>query len=85
MRLVALAALAALAVALAGCGSASGSSGSATVWVTRDRGADVLRAESVPSGESAMQALDRVASLKTRFGGRYVREVDGVSEQGRRA
>jgi len=77
--------LAALAVALAGCGSASGSSGSATVWVTRDRGADVLRAESVPSGESAMQALDRVASLKTRFGGRYVREVDGVSEQGRRA
>jgi hypothetical protein len=82
---VRLAALAALAVALAGCGSASSSSGSATVWVTRDRGGAVLRTATVPTGESAMQALDRIASVKTRFGGRYVREVDGVSEQGPRA
>jgi hypothetical protein len=32
-----------------------------------------------------MQALDRVASVKTRFGGRYVRAVDGVGEQSRRS
>lgn len=78
-------ALAALAVALAGCGSARSSSGSATLWVTRDRGAVVLHDEQVPAGESVLQALDRVASVKTRFGGRYVRSVDGLEEQGRRS
>jgi hypothetical protein len=82
---VRLVALAALAVALAGCGSASSSSGCAPVWVTRDRGAVVLRTARVPPGESAMQGLDRIASVKTRFGGRYVREVDGVAEHGLRA
>jgi hypothetical protein len=45
----------------------------------------VLHAERVPAGESVMQALDRVASVKTRFGGRYVRSVDGVGEQSRRS
>lgn len=86
MRRLALAA--ACAVALAGCGSTSGSghgSGTATVWVTRDRGAVVLHSERVPAGETALQALDRVADVQTRFGGRYVRGVDGVGEHGRRA
>jgi hypothetical protein len=78
-------ALAALAVALAGCGSAKSGSASATLWVTRDRGAVVLHSEQVPAGESVMQALDRVASVKTRFGGRYVHSVDGLSEHGQRA
>ena len=78
-------ALAALALLLAGCSSASSSSGSATVWVTRDRGAVVLHAASVPAGTSVMRALDRVAEVQTRFGGRYVRSVDGVSEHGDRA
>lgn len=80
MRLVALAAL---AVGLAGCSSASSSSGSATVWVTRERGAVVLHAAKVPAGTSVLQALDRVAKVETRFGGRYVRSVDGVREHGR--
>lgn len=78
-------ALGALAVVLAGCGSARSSSGSATLWVTRDRGAVVLHAEQVPAGESVLQALDRVASVKTRYGGRYVRAVDGLEEQARRS
>ncbi len=82
MRVVALAAL---AVALAGCSSASSNSGSATVWVTRDRGSVVLHASKVPAGESALQGLDRIAAVKTRFGGRYVRGVDGISEHRRRA
>jgi hypothetical protein len=82
---VRLVGLAALAVALAGCGSASSSPGSATVWVTRDRGAVVVRTATVPTGESAMQGLDRIADVKTRFGGRYVREVAGAAEHGQRA
>jgi len=78
---------AALAVALAGCGSSSstGSAGRATLWVTRDRGAHVLYSTSVPAGESVLQALDRVAKIKTRFGGRYLRGVDGLEEHGNRS
>ena len=53
--------------------------------MTRDRGAQVLHSTSVPAGESVLQALDRVAKVKTRFGGRYVRGVDGVEEHGNRA
>ena len=85
MRRAALAA--ALVVALAGCGSSSstGAAGHATLWVTRDRGAQVLHSASVPAGESVLQALDRVAKVKTRFGGRYVRGVDGLDEHGNRA
>jgi hypothetical protein len=84
VRRAALAAL--FAVALAGCGSSStGGAGQATLWVTRDRGTVVLHDVKVPAGVSAMQALDRVADVKTRFGGRYVRAVDGVEERGRRS
>jgi len=79
-------AAATLAVALAGCGSSNSSpSGSATLWVTRDRGAEVLHVAKVPAGDSVAQALQRVAEVKTRFGGRYVRGVDGVEERGRSA
>ena len=53
--------------------------------MTRDRGAHVLYSTSVPAGESVLQALDRVAKVKTRFGGRYVRGVDGVEEHGNRS
>jgi Domain of unknown function (DUF4430) len=74
--------LAAVAVA-AGCGSTS--SGRAVVWVTRDRGAHVLHAAKVPAGLTAMQALSRVAKVDTRYGGRYVRAVDGVREHGQTA
>jgi hypothetical protein len=90
VRRFALAAL--CGVALAGCGSGSssgsspsGGSGKATVWVTRGRGAVVLHSGSAPAGESALQALDRLAHVTTRFGGRYVRGVDGVEEHGQRS
>jgi Domain of unknown function (DUF4430) len=75
-----------VAVALAGCGSsATSGAGRATLWVTRDRGAHVLHVARVPAGTSVMQALERVAKVKTRFGGRYVRAVDGLEEHGNRA
>jgi hypothetical protein len=73
------------AVALAGCSSATSGSGRATVWVTRDRGAIVLHVAKVPAGLTAMQGLERVAKVGTRYGGRYVRSVDGVDEHGRRS
>jgi hypothetical protein len=78
-RVAVLALLGALA---AGCGGAS-SSGSATVWITRDRGARVLHVAQVPAGLTAMQGLARVAKVKTRYGGRYVRAVDGLEERSR--
>jgi len=61
--------------ALAGCG---GVGGQATLWITRDRGASVLLERRVPAGLTAMQALDRVADIKTRYAGRYVQAIDGI-------
>jgi hypothetical protein len=75
------AALLAFAAFAAGCGSQT--SGRATVWVTRDRGAVVVQTAKVPAGLTAMQGLERAAKVSTRYGGRYVRSVDAVSEHGR--
>jgi hypothetical protein len=65
------------AAVVAGCGG-SGESGKATLWVTRDRGATVLLVRKVPAGLTAMQALDRVADVKTRYGGRFVQAINGL-------
>jgi Domain of unknown function (DUF4430) len=80
---VRLAPLLAVVVVAAGCGSTT--SGRAVVWVTRDRGAHVLHVAKVPAGLTAMQGLSRVAKVETRYGGRYVRGVDGVRERGQTA
>jgi uncharacterized protein DUF4430 len=71
-------ALAVVAVALAGCGGTTAGKGTATLWVTRDRGAHVLMVKRVPAGLTAMQALDRAADIETAYGGRYVQAIDGV-------
>jgi hypothetical protein len=65
------------AVALA-AGCSTGEHGRATVWITRDRGAAVLKVTHVPAGLTAMQALERVAKVSTRYDGRYVEAIDGV-------
>jgi len=66
-----------LAVAvLAGCGG--GESGQATLWITRDQGAHVILVRKVPAGLTAMQALDRVGDIKTRYSGRYVQAINGI-------
>lgn len=67
-----------LALALAGCGGAR-EHGTATLWVTRDRGAHVLYSGTVPAGLTAMQALERKLKVSTRYGGRFVQSIDGVS------
>jgi Domain of unknown function (DUF4430) len=81
---VKLAPLLGVAVLAAGCSSTT-SSGQAVVWVTRDRGAQVLHVAKVPAGLTAIQGLERVAKVTTRYGGRYVRSVDGVAERGQRS
>ena len=62
---------------LAGCGGQR-EHGSARLWITRDRGAAVLYTGRVPAGITALQALDRVAKVKTRYGGRFVQSIDGL-------
>jgi len=76
----ALAALAAL-VLLAGCGSfgAGGEEGTATLWVTRDRGAEVLLDARVDAGQTLMRALASKADVETRYGGRFVQSIDGLA------
>ncbi len=76
MRRVAAAGLA--VAALAGCGSTH-TSGSATLWITRDRGQDVLLISKVKAGQSAMTALQQVTKVKTSYGGRFAQSIDGVS------
>ena len=64
---------------LAACsGGGGGEDGKATLWVTRDRGAEVLHEAEVPAGVTVLQALDREADVDTRFGGRFVQAIDGV-------
>ena len=79
----ALLALAALALVAAGCASGGGAGDSvpgetATLWVTRDRGAEVILEKTVPAGSTALQALDREADVETRYGGRFVQAVNGI-------
>ena len=66
-----------LAFAVTACGGER-EHGTATLWVTRDRGAQVLYTGTVPAGLTAMQALERVRKVSTRYGGRFVQSIDGV-------
>lgn len=69
----------ALALALTGCGGGGRGHGTATLWVTRDRGANVLYAGSVPAGLDGIQAVERKLKVTTRYGGRYLQSIDGIS------
>jgi hypothetical protein len=66
-----------LALTVAGCGGVR-EHGTATLWVTRDRGSTVLFTGNVPAGLSAMQALSRVRTVNTRYGGRFVEAINGL-------
>lgn len=69
----------ALALVLAGCGGGGHGHGTATLWVTRDRGAHVLYAGSVPAGLDGIQVVERKLKVTTRYGGRYLQSIDGIS------
>jgi hypothetical protein len=63
---------------LAGCGEEAAGTGAAQLWITRDRGSEVVLTTSVPAGISAMEALRRKADVDTRYGGRFVQSIDGI-------
>jgi len=69
-----------VALALAGCGEeARSGNGTATLWVTRDRGATVLVNQQVPAGQTLLRALRSRADVTTRYGGRFVQSIDGIA------
>jgi hypothetical protein len=59
-------------------GCSGGGHGQATVWITRDRGAAVLKVMHVPAGLTAMQGPERAANVSTRYAGRYVEAINGL-------
>lgn len=82
-QLLALAALLLLAAGLAGCGVGAGERDTgARVLVTRDFGTRQLGAriaQDLSSSETVMRLLERSFDVKTRYGGGFVQEIEGVS------
>ena len=74
------------ALALAGCGGAgpTAADGTAKLWVTRDRGSDVLVDADVPAGQTLLRALRSRTKVTTRYGGGFVQSIDGVDGSARR-
>ncbi len=68
------------ALLLAACGGSGGQkpTGLARLWITKDRGAQIMLTTTVPAGQSVLRALDEHADVKTRYGGRFVQAIDGV-------
>jgi hypothetical protein len=80
--------VAALAPAAAGCGLGEGSErpgGGATLRVTRDFGHRELgstQLDSVREGQTVMRMLRSDFDVTTRFGGRFVKSIDGLADKG---
>jgi len=75
-----IAALLLAASLVAGCGGVGrGTGGTATLWITRDRGTELLLSTKVAAGQTLMRALRSKAQVSTRYGGRYVQSIDGIS------
>jgi Domain of unknown function (DUF4430) len=70
------------AAVAAGCGLGPGDdSGEVELTITRDYGARVLeeRTESIDESDTVLRVLDRSADLETRYGGGFVRSIDGLA------
>jgi Domain of unknown function (DUF4430) len=79
-------ALLSAALAAAGCGLGPGAGvGSVELTVTREYGAVPMLQRSLEAKESdtVMRLLERSARIETRYGGGYVRSIDGVAEDER--
>ena len=74
------------ALALAGCGGEgpTAADGTARLWVTRDRGSEVLVDATVPAGQTLLRALRSQAEVTTRYGGGFVQSIDGIEGSARR-
>ena len=72
-----------LGLLVAGCGEGGGEArgrpdATASLWVTRDHGSEVVFTATVPAGLTVMQALEREADVKTAYGGRFVQAINGI-------
>lgn len=77
------AALLLVALAIAGCGLGPGEDvGSVSITVTREFGAESLLEDSVEANESdtVMRVLEGSAEIETRYGGGYVKSIEGIDE-----
>jgi len=77
------AALLLAALAIAGCGLGPGAEvGSVSLSVTREFGAEPVVEDAVKANESdtVMRVLEGSASIETRYGGGYVKSIEGVAE-----
>jgi hypothetical protein len=75
-----------VALAAAGCGLGPGSKvGSVDLTVTRDFGAKKVTEASGEANESdtVMRFLEKEAEIQTRYGGGYVKSIDGLEESER--
>ena len=76
-------------LALAGCGLGAGEErqGGAELRITRDFGHERLGVERIArvrDGQTVMRALQSGRRVETRYGGRFVHSIDGLSGQGAR-
>jgi hypothetical protein len=78
VRLRRLAPLLLAACLLVGCGEEAAGDGAAQLWITRDRGSEVVLTTTVSAGISAMEALRRKATVEMRYGGRVVHSINGI-------
>jgi hypothetical protein len=70
--------LLAAALLLVGCGEEAPGEGAARLWITRDEGSKLVLSAAVSAGISAMEALRREADVELRYGGRFVRSIEGI-------
>lgn len=56
----------------------TGGEETASLWITRDRGSELVLSATVPAGITVLQALDREAEIETRYGGRFVQAIEGI-------
>lgn len=72
------------AVAIAGCGIGPGAGvGEVSLTVTRDYGAEPVQqptTDEASESDTVMRVLDRSAEISTRYGGGFVRSIDGLAE-----
>lgn len=73
-----------ICIAAAACSVAGSQKGAAQLLVTRDFGTQRMAAaaeDPIEAGETAMRILMRNARVETRYGGRFVNGVNGVSSE----
>lgn len=59
---------------------AAAEDGGVTLWVSRGDGTELIMEQRVDSGGTIIQALDRAADIETRYGGRFVTEIEGIGD-----